>query len=152
MERAGVSERSEGTSERREMSEREERGEGGGEREASERSEGREREERERSEGRGEESCASGRSPHGSHSHRRRPGTTYDSLMRRWRAPAQTADDRYRGAAVFCGAMASGGWSFTTILRALGGSSTGGGQVQPLRLRRRIHYRLGLIAEANLVG
>ena len=44
-------------------------------------------------------------------------------------------------AAVFCGAMASGGWSFkTTILRTLGGPARGGGQVRPLRLRCRIHY------------
>ena len=35
--------------------------------------------------------------------------------------------------------MATGGCSFTTILRTLGGSGTGGGQVRPLRLRRRIH-------------
>ena len=49
------------------------------------------------------------------------------SLTRRTRVPflAPRSPCCVRGAAVFCGAMASGGWSFTTILQTLGGPARG---------------------------
>ena len=42
----------------------------------------------------------------------------YRNFMKLWRCCV-------RGAAVFCGAMATGGCSFTTILRTLGGPARG---------------------------
>ena len=59
-----------------------------------------------------------------------------DTLARADRARVKIVRDAATGRSSW---LAEGGHSQPTILRTLGGSGTGGGQVRPLRLRRRIN-------------